>query len=735
MPIRCSCIDDSFGPSRRAKPVKLSGACLLAGTILCAGGICSPNYAWARDKTPPVIKATVQGTQGNNGWYTSDVSVIWSVTDTGSKISSTTGCGTVSVNADTTGKTFTCKAKSGGGKSSKSVNIKRDTTPPKAILSAPSSGANYAQKQIVTANYSCTDATSGVASCAGTVANKTNIDTSSAGTKFFSVISTDRAGNTTNSSISYIVTGATVAAVKGTHLFAWNDLGMHCMDSDYSVFTLLPPFNDLIAQLVVNGKLVTSGYKLKYQATPDPSGSINSYSLTKSNFWDYDQPLFGDNLAANVGLTGNPTPSTTPALMTWDTTYSWFEASGLPITPIDDKMNTNYFPMVKVTATDSSGKTVASSNAVLPVSSEINCKTCHASGTGSSAAKPVAGWIGMAAFPEKDWRLNVLRLHDQKNAGAAYTSLLAQKGFGETLESTVVNNGKPILCDTCHTSNALAIWGINGTVGVSDMTVAMHKRHANVLAPGSAQVLNSIATRSSCYNCHPGEKTQCLRGAMGNAVNSSNKHTMECQSCHGSMLTVANASRDGWFDMPTCQSCHHDGKRETVAINTDGTFKAWADTRFASNPDTPALGVSLFRFSTGHGKLQCEACHNSTHAEYTNLPSANGNQVNDNLQAINAQGYAAAIRECTVCHATMPNSINGGPHGMHQIGQSWVSKHEGALDSVTKNSCYYCHGTTSSGSPLAVMKTTKTLTIEGATKVFAANERVTCWSCHNGPNP
>jgi len=26
-------------------------------------------------------------------------------------------------------------------------------------------------------------------------------------------------------------------------LVGWNDLGMHCMDADYSVFSILPPFN------------------------------------------------------------------------------------------------------------------------------------------------------------------------------------------------------------------------------------------------------------------------------------------------------------------------------------------------------------------------------------------------------------------------------------------------------------------------------------------------------------
>jgi hypothetical protein len=709
----------------------------VAASVLCLGfGVCVSGQALA-DSTPPVIKATVTGTLGANGWYTSNVSVTWSVTDSGSRIRSTSGCGSVSLTTDTPGVTYTCQATSGGGTASQSVTIKRDTSTPQATIVTPASGATYSLNQAVKASYSCTDSTSGVASCTGTVANGANIDTSTVGSKSFSVQATDRAGHITNTSRSYTVGGTPVATTSGTHLFAWNDLGMHCADSDFSIFTLLPPFNDLNAQLVINGKLVdaTAGYKLTYQATPDPTGSVNSTSQSKTNFWQYDVPLFGANLTPDVGLTGNPTPSYTPAPLTWVPTYNWFEASGLPITPIDDKLNTNYFPMVKVTALDSTGKAVASSNAVLPVSSEINCKTCHASGTGSTAAKPTAGWVNLTTNLEQDWRLNILRLHDQKNAGTSYATLLTQKGYGTSLETSASTNGKPVLCDGCHNSNALAVWGINGTTGISNMTAAMHNRHANVTLPGATQTLNNMVTRDSCYNCHPGQKTQCLRGAMGNPVNATGQHIMECQSCHGSMTTVGNKARQGWFDMPTCQACHHDGTRETVAINTDGTFKSWADTRFASNANTPSTGWSLFRFSKGHSNLQCEACHNSTHAEFTDKPSATGNQVNDNLQAINAQGYAAAIRECTVCHTTMPSSINGGPHGMHNLGQTWITNHHNAFSTEPKTTCYYCHGTTSSGSPLAVMKTSKTFTVEGGTKTFAANERVTCWSCHNGPNP
>jgi len=33
-------------------------------------------------------------------------------------------------------------------------------------------------------------------------------------------------------------------------LIGWNNLGMHCMDDGYSVFSILPPFNTIDAQLM-----------------------------------------------------------------------------------------------------------------------------------------------------------------------------------------------------------------------------------------------------------------------------------------------------------------------------------------------------------------------------------------------------------------------------------------------------------------------------------------------------
>src|SRR5664280_2462495 len=88
-------------------------------------------------------------------------------------------------------------------------------------------------------------------------------------------------------------------------ILGWNNLGMHCMDSDYSVFTVLPPYNTIEGQLIVNGQLVTNGagYTVNYQAVADPSGSINSTSIGKGNFYNYTADLDGP-FAPDTGLAG-----------------------------------------------------------------------------------------------------------------------------------------------------------------------------------------------------------------------------------------------------------------------------------------------------------------------------------------------------------------------------------------------------------------------------------------------
>ena len=81
-----------------------------------------------RDRTPPEVTATVDPAQpdGENGFYTGDVRVNWTVVDRESQ-PTTNGCGPVTVDRDTgdSGITLTCTATSAGGMTSKSVTVKR----------------------------------------------------------------------------------------------------------------------------------------------------------------------------------------------------------------------------------------------------------------------------------------------------------------------------------------------------------------------------------------------------------------------------------------------------------------------------------------------------------------------------------------------------------------------------------------------------------------------------------
>lgn len=536
---------------------------------------------------------------------------------------------------------------------------------------------------------------------------------------------------------------------------AWNDLGMHCVDGkDYSIMSILPPYNNLHAHVIdtSTGKQVTSGFTVTYEALADPSGSNNTTSSNKTNFWSYVQALYGASPKPNYGLnlydpaTSNPTPSNTPAPMKYNSTRGWYEAEGLPITPYDDAGNKNFYPMVKVAVRDSKGNQLAATKTVLPVSDEMTCKACHASGSDGDAAKPSQGWANYALDPEKDWKKNILRLHDDKHANdPVYQAALVKLGTDGNGLAKRADNGTPTLCSSCHGSNALNSPGftltVNGaSVTVSPLTAAMHAKHSNVTNPGTGKQLDATADRSSCYLCHPGSVTKCLRGAMSEVAG------LDCQSCHGNMAAVGNKTRVGWLQEPNCQACHHDGLRETAAVTdiTTGALRQVSDTRFATNPNTPAAGVSLYRFSSGHGNNQCEACHGSTHAEYTSANQTwTSSHDNDILQSIALQGYAGALQECVVCHKTVPTTTNGGPHGLHTIGQTWVDGHGHAVESGGKAQCQYCHdGRDSSGkflnafrgSPLSTVKIAKSFTHESRTYTLTAGTQVGCYNCHNGPS-
>lgn len=279
-----------------------------------------------------------------------------------------------------------------------------------------------------------------------------------------------------------------------THVvLAWNDLGMHCMQSDFSEMMILPPFNTLRAQVIRRGaepSIVTSGLTVSYQLP------TNTSSTSKTNFWEYDQQLLGVNLPADVGLAGFGMAGT----MARDATRRDFAATGIPVTPIDDDGKENPYPMALVTVRTSAGAVVAQTQAVVPVSWEMSCNVCHNT-------------------PGKSVAMDILEDHDR-------------------LHGTTLVNQKPVMCASCHSDNAL---GAPGVPGVSTLSSAMHSAHATRMATANLD--------NACYACHPGFRTNCQRDV--HALNN-----VTCVDCHGDMAVVGNTARNPWVDEPRCSTCH-----------------------------------------------------------------------------------------------------------------------------------------------------------------------------------
>ena len=515
-----------------------------------------------------------------------------------------------------------------------------------------------------------------------------------------------------------------------TNVFSFNDLGMHCMDKDYSVFTVLPPFNVIHAQVVrkgVSGSLPqilnNTQAGVFYSAVADSTGSINTTSASKTNFWTYVQPLFGVSLPPDTGLAGfkMPGPSNIPQPFEFDATNNWFAAFGIPLTPIDDNHNVNPYPLMRIQPSDAASSTMLPPTfTVAPVSDEMHCSTCHSTG-GVAANSSTMAKYGISAWsassnPEIQYRENILILHSK----VIGVDLMARK---------------PVLCSSCHYMLPLDLAGVGpqgDQVGKPRLSAAIHRRHGKTLTnevptPTNPAIIPDTGI-STCYYCHPGTQTKCLRGAMGDAG-------IICQQCHGGLLAISGQykPRTPWVDLPKCQSCHtgdavsHLGSsiRGTIAYDPadpSATPIIATNQRFAENSG------KLYRFSFGHSGMACEACHGSTHAEWPV-----GSTVNDNIAAIQLQGHTGPIIECTTCHADGPPLSLDGPHGMHNVNDSrWNSNHENFFER-NRQACQACHGLNLEGTMLSRAAADRTLTAEGRTRSVTKGTPISCTLCHGNP--
>jgi len=517
-------------------------------------------------------------------------------------------------------------------------------------------------------------------------------------------------------------------------VIGWNDVGIDRIDSDYSVFSLWPPGNTLRAQVIYQGKRLTnaSGITVTYQAIGDPDGSTNSTSQGKTEFWQYALPLFGTNLAADMGLNGYAMPGNTNRGMTFNAAYGLFSAEGIPMTPFDDALRKNPYPMMRVIAR-SNNVALATNDVVLAISDEVNCRVCHASGA-DAAAQPTNGWA-WNGNPERDYRLNILLRHDELRNPATYPGILSSNGYNPAgLYRTVVADGKPILCVRCHKSTAQPGSGFGN---LPALTSAIHSHHSSVIDPETGLTLGNSTDRSSCFHCHPGATTHALRGVMGDAVGNNGLRAIQCQSCHGSMALIGATNRTGWVDLPDCQSCHV-GNANNVGSNplryttaftnyATGGYRQPVDNTFATTTNIAWGNYSLYRYSTNHGKLYCSACHGSSHAEF---PA----DRNDNVRVLQVQSREGMLSDCHACHNTIPTGAGKvGPHGAHEFGDNWAEV--GAVNHIGNSgaACNACHGQNERGTILSQSQTDQQITTSryGAKDLFRG-AIVGCYLCHRG---
>jgi len=535
-----------------------------------------------------------------------------------------------------------------------------------------------------------------------------------------------------------------------------NDLGMHCVDKEFSVFSILPPYNVLNAQAVqLNPQgspslLNETKVVLTYNAVADPSGSINSSSVNKTNFWQFAQGLFGVQPLPGQGLKGLFMPMDNmqdlgPQTIPYNGLHGYFSAEGIPIFPWDDQLVHNPYPLMRVAAHDkATGQLLGQTDVVVPVSDETDCQGCHATGA-IGAQRASIQWANDSDL-EIQSRKNILLLHDMD-------------------QGTRLQDATPVLCAQCHYSFALDLAG-NGPqgaqIGIPVFSRVMHAFHGQLLDNQGGPLFPPGGTlEQTCYQCHPGKITQCQRGAMKTGG-------MGCHDCHGDMLAVggvnpllAGGSIDGtndggarrpWQDLPRCQACHTgdalshlsgsdlvpagDGIRLRQAYRSGDPSASpllAVNKRFAENANT------LYRFSKGHGGILCEGCHGSTHAEW---PNANAG-ANDNIAATELQGHTGPLIECSACHGPGTLGLREvGPHGLHKVNDAaWNGGHGDLVehDTTLRDECRACHGVNLEGTVLSRAAADRTLASGedegggGGTISVSKGQQISCTLCHSKP--
>jgi hypothetical protein len=381
-------------------------------------------------------------------------------------------------------------------------------------------------------------------------------------------------------------------------VFAWNDLGMHCLNPTYDQLVILPPYNNLKVQVVKRGKVptvVTSGLTVSY------SIDHNTYSVGKENygqFWLNSQKLFGVKLAPNMGLTGNGLSGKMKVMP------GFFSADGIPVVPVYDSGVEDPYQQAIITVKDAGGRVVATTKTTIPTSNEINCAKCH----------------GVDAFND------ILAKHDLSHG----TNLMASK---------------PVLCASCHGSPVLG----TTTPGVMYLSQAIHGFHANKGAtcydchPGAvtkcSRSARHTAADGNCMACH-GSMANVASTIVAGRVPWENEP--KCVTCHTGVAGVdtgtelyKNAHGHGNL---FCSACHGSPHAMVPSLNAKDNYQELqyqGATRPVKTIGSCGIchrssrgGSDMKEFTQRHAgtspetRMACNTCHTGVTTETSKWPHA-----------------------------------------------------------------------------------------------------------------
>jgi hypothetical protein len=383
-------------------------------------------------------------------------------------------------------------------------------------------------------------------------------------------------------------------------VFAWNDLGMHCLNPTYDKAVILPPYNTLIAQVVKRGvspEIITTGLDVTYKILNNTS-SYNKRSY--GGFWDFFETLFDDPAPAHdIGMTGKGLSGK------MRDSGDRFIAEGIPVVPVDDDGVWNPYQVAEIIVKNAAGTILAQTRATLPTSDEISCTSCH----------------GPDAFND------ILSKHD-------------------ALHETTLFSSKPVLCASCHLSPAY------GNIAGSKvyLSKAIHGSHAT--------------RGASCYDCHPGTITKCNRSLAHNNNGAADGNCISCHGTMANVANTITSGRVPWVSEPGCKDCHSasvlgvntgttlyrnaKGHGDIYCSACHGSPHAMYPSREAVDNYQPEQYQSIKIKTIG----SCGVCHSSSR----------GRSDLDDFSEKHGSLNPEKTIGCSLCHTSIPVNTSLWPH-------------------------------------------------------------------------